>query len=85
MGLHSMVDQDSTLKHLQGFIECDLPNPELYEYRGQMNVTNSKCKFGGSLTLTESQLLPKGVKLMNTDWIVGIVAYTGLDTKLMMN
>lgn len=27
----------------------------------------------------------KGSKLKNTDWVVGLVIYTGNDTKLMMN
>ena len=36
-------------------------------------------------SLSASQLLLKGSKLMNTDWIVGCVVYTGLDTKLMQN
>lgn len=36
-------------------------------------------------SLNQNQLLLKGSKLMNTDWIVGTVVYSGLDTKLMQN
>jgi len=27
----------------------------------------------------------RGAILKNTDWIIGVVAYTGLDTKIMKN
>lgn len=35
--------------------------------------------------LTENQLLLKGSNLKNTEWVVGIVVYSGTDTKLMQN
>jgi|APSaa5957512535_1039671.scaffolds.fasta_scaffold278354_1 magnesium-transporting ATPase (P-type) len=38
-----------------------------------------------TISLNPSQLLLKGSKLMNTDWVIGCVVYTGLDTKLMQN
>jgi len=31
------------------------------------------------------QFLLKGANLKNSDWIVGLVAYTGRDTKIMLN
>ena len=38
-----------------------------------------------SLNLSENQLLLKGSKLKNTEWVVGIVVYSGTDTKLIKN
>jgi len=38
-----------------------------------------------SMALDAKQLLLKGAILKNTDWIVGIVVYTGHSTKLMLN
>ena len=35
--------------------------------------------------LNIKQLLLRGSSLVNTKWIIGIVVYTGLDTKIMKN
>ena len=56
-----------------GQIQCDAPNADLYEFNGQL-----KTAVGTSYPLSESQLLLKGSRLINTDWILGVVVYTGL-------
>ena len=38
-----------------------------------------------AIPLSAKQLLLKGAKIKNTDWAIGIVVYTGLDTKIMRN
>ena len=35
--------------------------------------------------LSYEQILLKGTQLMNTDWVIGFVAYTGKETRIMMN
>ncbi|ODM97804.1 Phospholipid-transporting ATPase IA [Orchesella cincta] len=57
------------LKHLSGSLECELPNRHLRPY----------------MALGPDQTLLRGAKLENTGWIIGIVIYTGSETKLMMN
>ena len=37
------------------------------------------------ISLNENQILLRGSSLRNTDWIYGVVIYTGHDTKVMMN
>ena len=63
----------------KGRCECDEPNAELYDFSG--NLKFDKKNFA----LTASQLLLKGSILKNTEWIIGFVVYTGVETKLMMN
>jgi phospholipid-transporting ATPase len=74
---------------IKGCIVCDLPNKELYEFKGSLFLkqTSVDNTLSGDLNfvLSESQLLLKGSKLMNTEWVVGIVVYSGNDTKLMQN
>ena len=65
---------------LEGSIKCDLPNSALYQYEGLMTIFGDK-----KINLNAKQLLLRGAKLKNTEWIVGIVVYTGVDTKIMKN
>jgi len=61
--------------------ECisEKPNSELYDYKGKLTI----C--GENYSLNANQLLLKGATLKNTDWALGLVVFTGEDTKLMMN
>jgi magnesium-transporting ATPase (P-type) len=61
--------------------ECvsEQPNSELYSYTGKITICEE------TFSLSANQLLLKGSVLRNTEWVLGICVFTGLDTKLMMN
>lgn len=61
-------------------IECDLPNPRLYEFEGQLLMHD-----GEKYPLGPDNVLLRGAKLKNTGWIYGLVLYTGHESKLMIN
>ncbi|XP_032597042.1 probable phospholipid-transporting ATPase IA isoform X3 [Drosophila grimshawi] len=68
------------LMQLQGRIECELPNRQLYEFSGVLK------EYGKPLVpLGPDQVLQRGAMLRNTAWIFGVVIYTGHETKLMKN
>lgn len=76
---------------IEGLCVCDHPNPELYQLNGKMkiefcvkdNTKSANEKY--EIPLDPKQLLLKGAKLRNTQWIIGIVIYTGHNCKLMKN
>ena len=68
---------------IEGMGICDLPNPEINQLNGKMDLTFEKEKM--LFPLEQRQMLLKGTKLRNTEWIVGIIIYTGHNTKLMQN
>ena len=68
---------------IEGIIQCDLPNPSLYMLNGKANMRLNG--IGNEFPLDAKNLLLKGAKLRNTDWIIGIVIYTGHNCKLMKN
>ena len=84
---------------LSGSIMADMPNPELYQLNGAMylkyyNENNNKINKNSEndnalqkveVPLDPKQLLLKGAKLKNTNWVVGIVVYSGLNCKIMKN
>uniref|UniRef100_A0A4W4HGY5 Phospholipid-transporting ATPase n=1 Tax=Electrophorus electricus TaxID=8005 RepID=A0A4W4HGY5_ELEEL len=69
-----------SLMRLSGRMECESPNRHLYEF-----VEREGTDAGGTVPLGPDQILLRGAQLRNTQWVHGIVVYTGHDTKLMQN
>jgi phospholipid-translocating P-type ATPase (flippase) len=72
-------DDISTLDRDAARIKCDLPNNKLYTFNGCFIFRDRER------SVDNSNVLLRGCNLRNTEWAIGIVAYTGLETKLMMN
>ena len=89
--LYNIKGEKSTIFNMEGVILADMPNPELYQLNGKMHL-----KYNNNITiynelkvcdvpLDSKQLLLKGAKLKNTQWVIGIVVYSGLNCKIMKN
>lgn len=83
-----------TLKHArdceraQFSIESEPPQPNLYKFNAAIKWQQSFPEIGPkemSEPITIDNLLLRGCNLRNTDWVLGIVVFTGHDTKIMMN
>ena len=46
-------------------------------------ISNVNIICHSTVPLGADQILLRGAQLRNTQWVIGIVAYTGHDTKLM--
>uniref|UniRef100_A0A8C1FV03 Phospholipid-transporting ATPase n=1 Tax=Cyprinus carpio carpio TaxID=630221 RepID=A0A8C1FV03_CYPCA len=68
------------LMALTGRLECEGPNRHLYDFTGTLRLDNHN-----PVPLGPDQVLLRGAQLRNTQWVVGIVVYTGHDSKLMQN
>ncbi|KAK6355385.1 hypothetical protein TWF696_004492 [Orbilia brochopaga] len=72
-------------------IESEGPHANLYSYNGLMKWDqldpNSADESIISMTepITVKNLLLRGCSLRNTDWAIGVVIFTGSETKIMMN
>ena len=72
-------------------LESEPPHSNLYAYSGAVKWTQKdpKNSYDPGTERTEAvsinNLLLRGCNLRNTEWIVGIVAFTGQDTKIMIN
>ena len=72
-------------------IESEPPQPNLYQYSGVARWTqrNSKLSDSDGEQMAEpisiNNLLLRGCNLRNTEWVLGVVIFTGFDTKIMMN
>ena len=76
--LYSPQSPDTVL----GRVVCELPNNRLYTFDGYFEMSfETKAK----VALVPDNILLRGAILRNTQYAVGIVVFTGQDTKLMRN
>lgn len=72
-------------------IESEAPQPNLYTYNGAMkwHERDLKNPEGPKHERTEpigiNNLLLRGCNLRNTEWALGVVVFTGSQTKIMLN
>ncbi|MBE3044537.1 phospholipid-translocating P-type ATPase [Candidatus Bathyarchaeota archaeon] len=72
-------------------IDSEGPHPNLYKYNGAIKWRQRlpDDPSGEPETLTEpltiDNILLRGCTLRNTEWVLGVVVFTGHDTKIMMN
>uniref|UniRef100_A0A2K5F5C0 Phospholipid-transporting ATPase n=1 Tax=Aotus nancymaae TaxID=37293 RepID=A0A2K5F5C0_AOTNA len=76
----SDIKDIDSLTRISGRIECESPNRHLYDFVGNIRLDGH-----GTVPLGADQILLRGAQLRNTQWVHGIVVYTGHDTKLMQN
>ncbi|PFH51676.1 hypothetical protein AMATHDRAFT_141843 [Amanita thiersii Skay4041] len=60
-------------------INCDRPDNDMYRLNANVDYDGVKTPVDLSMTLL------RGTLLKNTSWVIGIVMFTGLDTKIVMN
>uniref|UniRef100_A0A8D3CMB1 Phospholipid-transporting ATPase n=1 Tax=Scophthalmus maximus TaxID=52904 RepID=A0A8D3CMB1_SCOMX len=84
----SNLDGETNLKIRQGLqmtaeikdIDSLIPNRHLYDFVGNIRLDGHS-----TVPLGPDQILLRGAQLRNTQWVHGVVVYTGHDTKLMQN
>ncbi len=69
-----------SVTELRGVVECDPPNELIYSFNGVLRGDNAP-----TVPLTADYILLRGSMLRNTNWVVGLVIYTGSDSKIMKN
>ncbi|NXD12726.1 AT8A2 ATPase, partial [Nothocercus nigrocapillus] len=75
----SLQSREELMK-VSGRIECEGPNRHLYDFVGTLRLDGQS-----PVSVGPDQILLRGAQLRNTQWVLGIVVYTGHDTKLMQN
>eukprot|EP00455_Lapot_gusevi_P036920 TRINITY_DN4116_c0_g3_i2.p1 TRINITY_DN4116_c0_g3~~TRINITY_DN4116_c0_g3_i2.p1 ORF type:complete len:1260 (-),score=363.04 TRINITY_DN4116_c0_g3_i2:462-4241(-) len=69
---------------ISAILESDAPNENMESsgWKGNLHQLNGHPE---PVPLVMEQMLLRGCTLRNTKWIIGLVAFTGRDTKLMLN
>ncbi|KAG9237070.1 P-type ATPase-like protein [Amylocarpus encephaloides] len=66
-------------------IESEPPQANLYQYSAVARWQQHPTKEEMAEPISINNLLLRGCNLRNTSWILGVVVFTGFDTKIMMN
>ncbi|KAL8802372.1 MAG: hypothetical protein Q9182_003862 [Xanthomendoza sp. 2 TL-2023] len=86
-----------TMKHAKDcekasfVIESEPPNVNLYQYSGAVRWTQRDTRkpeepgIEMAEPISINNLLLRGCSLRNTEWVLGVVVYTGRETKIMLN
>lgn len=69
--------------HLLGTIECESATADLYSFNGKIEVHGTLEM--PILPLSAENVLLRGSRVKNTEYIVGCAIYTGMRTKLGLN
>jgi phospholipid-transporting ATPase len=75
----------NNFKMITGTCKCEKPNTDIFRFNGVMELTIEGNDERYKIAVDNSQMLLKGAVLKTTKWAVGIVTYTGHDTKLIKN
>lgn len=67
------------------WIESEGPHSNLYTYQGNMKWRNLADGEIRNEPITINNVLLRGCTLRNTKWAMGVVMFTGDDTKIMLN
>jgi len=78
--LNTFEDEVALTQQFEGSLTCETPNDQIYKFEGLIKKSD-----GQTVSLSQDHLLLRGSSLRNTDWVLGVVCYTGHDTRIMRN
>ena len=73
---------------ISGFIQVIPPNANLNQIDGRVNIfimENNLISKEENFSINIKEFILKGSILKNTNWIIGVVIYTGMDNKIILN
>ncbi|KDO27822.1 hypothetical protein SPRG_07096 [Saprolegnia parasitica CBS 223.65] len=81
-----VLERAEHLRSVVGTVRTEAPHESLYTFEGEIAMTDKASPTSASTTsLHMDNVVLRGTKLVNTEWVVCVVVYTGRDTKLLLS
>ncbi|GAM21496.1 hypothetical protein SAMD00019534_046710 [Acytostelium subglobosum LB1] len=82
----SWIRSAADLDGLMCRVECEQPTLDIYSFEGVLSyVRHGEATVPEQAPVSIESFLLRGTKVRNTEWVIGLVTYTGVDTKVERN
>jgi phospholipid-translocating ATPase len=89
----SSILSEEDIEHAFFILDAEPPHPNLYSFNGVLKFRSAPSGVHPTSissvekleAVTINEMLLRGCSVRNTKWVVGIVVFTGPDTKIMLN
>lgn len=81
----SSVTSEVDVERMQFVLDSEPPHQNLYLYHGVLRYSDPATGEQKQEPVTINELLLRGCSVRNTAWIIGLVVFTGADSKIMLN
>jgi phospholipid-translocating ATPase len=81
----SSLSSEEDIEKSSFILDSEPPHQNLYLYNGVLRYTDAVTDESRRVGVTINELLLRGCTVRNTSWIIGLVVFTGPDTKIYLN
>jgi phospholipid-translocating ATPase len=81
----SSITSEDDIEKSSFYLDSEPPHQNLYQYHGVLRYIDPRTNEEKQEPVTINELLLRGCAVRNTAWIIGLVVFTGADTKIMLN
>jgi phospholipid-translocating ATPase len=81
----SAISSEEDIEKSSFYLDSEPPHQNLYLYNGVLRYKSADTGEQKQEGITINELLLRGCSLRNTNWVIGLVVFTGSDTKIMLN
>ncbi|KAF5360300.1 hypothetical protein D9758_009101 [Tetrapyrgos nigripes] len=79
------ISSEEDIERSSFYLDSEPPHLNLYVYHGVLRYKDPASGERKTEPVSINELLLRGCTLRNTSWVVGLVVFTGADTKIMLN
>lgn len=81
----SNITSEDDIEKSSFYLDSEPPHQNLYSYHAVMRYQDPGSGEQRQEPVSINELLLRGCSVRNTAWIIGLVVFTGSDTKIMLN
>ncbi|KAG4107798.1 phospholipid-translocating P-type ATPase [Neocallimastix lanati (nom. inval.)] len=79
------IKKTNDLASIKCYLDADAPNNNLYTFKGVLHMVDQDTGEETQNLCTINSMLLRDCILKNTEWVIGLVVYTGFHTKSILN